>query len=94
MFASYLSHDRLIMKLAEEIEADYGEMDQLKQSIQHAKDSMLDAEYQTKKLRNSQKEFNKKIVNEDAYYKFFAYTAVIHKNRAENPKKVLKDIEV
>jgi predicted patatin/cPLA2 family phospholipase len=46
------------------------------------------------KHENKQRGLNKKIVNEDAYYKLLAYSSVIDRDNDENDqKKEIIDIE-
>ena len=45
------------------------------------------------KTTNRQPEFNKGVVNEDAFYKFLAYSGNLQKKRAENPKATHGDLE-
>ena len=43
------------------------------------------------KQRNEQKETNEGIKNEDAIYKFLAYSGMLHKKRAADKKATMKD---
>jgi len=46
------------------------------------------------KTANRQPDFNKGIINEDAFYKFLAYSGNLQKKRAENPKATHGDLEI
>lgn len=43
------------------------------------------------KQRNKQQEFNRGILNEDAFYKFFAYSGQLEKQRRDNHKETMND---
>jgi hypothetical protein len=43
------------------------------------------------KSRNKQQEYNKGIINEDAFYKFFAFTGQLEKKRRDNHKETMAD---
>jgi len=46
------------------------------------------------KTRNLQNTFNDGVVNEDAFYKFYAYTGLLEKKRRENHKETMADIVI
>ena len=46
------------------------------------------------KTQNRQPEFNKGIVNEDAFYKFLAYSGNLHQNRAKDYKGTHGDLQI
>jgi len=48
-------------------------------------------EKQYMKTKNQQPAFNKDIVNEDAFYKFLAYTGNLEKKRRNNSKEASTD---
>jgi hypothetical protein len=57
----------------------------------HERDAKRSNEKQYRKTRNHQPEFNKGVVNEDAFYKHLAYTGLLEKKRRDNRKEVLED---
>ena len=46
------------------------------------------------KTKNEQPQFNKNVQNEDAFYKFLAYTGNLEKQRRENRKETLNNFEL
>ncbi len=46
------------------------------------------------KTKNEQPQFNKDVQNEDAFYKFLAYTGNLEKQRRENRKQTLSNFEL
>lgn len=52
------------------------------------------AELQIMKKPNEQPEFNSSVKNEDALYKFLAYSGVLEKKRRENLDKTRKNNEL
>lgn len=57
----------------------------------HERDAERSNEKQLRKVRNHQPEFNKGVVNEDAFYKQLAYSGLLEKKRRDNRKEVLED---
>jgi hypothetical protein len=57
----------------------------------HKKDSERSEEKQRLKVRNTQPEFNKGVINEDAFYKQLAYSGLLEKKRRDNRKEVIDD---
>lgn len=57
----------------------------------HKKDNAINEQKQLMKTRNQQERFNKEIVNEDAFYKFLAYTGNLESKRRANVKETRKD---
>lgn len=55
------------------------------------KEGVQNQELQFMKQQNEQPEFNKSIKNEDALYKFMAYSGMLEKKRRENIDKTRKD---
>lgn len=49
---------------------------------------------QHQKTPNTQREFNKSVKNEDALYKFLAYTGMLEKKRREDVNKTRKSEEI
>jgi hypothetical protein len=43
------------------------------------------------KQKNKQQDYNKGIINEDAFYKFFAFTGQLEKKRRDNHKATMND---
>jgi hypothetical protein len=91
VLAKYLTFDNLLGKLKREIYKDYNELEQMNQMANHAKDSVRSENKQRMKKRNNQPEFNKGVVNEDAFYKHLAYTGLLEKKRRDNHKATLAD---
>lgn len=54
----------------------------------------ISEETQFKKTPNTQAEFNRETKNEDALYKFLAYSGMLEKKRREDLNKTRKDDEV
>jgi hypothetical protein len=52
------------------------------------------AELQIMKKHNEQPEFNSSVKNEDALYKFLAYSGVLEKKRRDNLDKTRKNNEL
>ena len=60
--------------------------------MDHQRDSEASNEMQGLKTRNKQAEFNREVENEDAYYKFLAYSGMLQKNRGgANYEKTMND---
>lgn len=94
VLARYLKHDALYEKLKRDIYKDYNELEQVNQVASGAADEKTSMEKQLLKTANRQPEFNRQIVNEDAYYKFLAYSGNLHQKRAANPKATHGDLEI
>ncbi len=67
---------------------------QLKQSADMFAEGERNSEIQIMKQKNEQPEFNKNIKNEDALYKFLAYSGMLEKKRRENLDKTRKTNEL
>lgn len=55
------------------------------------KEGKNDEEMQFRKTVNTQPQFNKDVKNEDALYKFLAYSGMLEKKRREDLNKTRKD---
>jgi hypothetical protein len=94
ILANYLKQEHLMPKLKREIYKDFNMFDQAGQMARNVKDNKRSQEKQAFKTRSGQEEFNKDVLNEDAYFKFLAYTGNLEKNRRENREATLNDPEM
>jgi hypothetical protein len=91
VLASYLTHDVLFPKLRREVFRDYNDLSQGNQLASHGEDSKTSDQKQTLKTRNFQPIFNKGVENEDAFYKWMAYSGVREQQRMANYKETMND---
>lgn len=88
----YLDISKLLPRLKSTIREYFDSMVQVKQVIELCKEgSNVNKEVQGIKKPNTQDERNKKIKNEDAYYKYLTYSGTMEKNKRLNPKNDLDD---
>lgn len=83
VLARYLKKDIIIEKIRREAYFDYNVLSQAGQELDQIEDKKNSDEIQGMKMRNHQLSFSQVIKNEDAIYKFIAYTGVLEKNRRE-----------
>lgn len=76
VLSRYLQHESLMPKLKESIKTDYHAIDINRGMTMLGKDEQRDLEIQLLKHRHDQRGHNSKIVNEDAYYKRMAFSAM------------------
>lgn len=81
VLARYLKKDIIIEKIRREAYFDYNVLSQAGQELDQIEDKKNSDEIQGMKMRNHQLSFSQVIKNEDAIYKFIAYTGVLEKNR-------------
>jgi len=91
VLSKYLKKDVLMQKLKREVYLDYNELSQHNQVRDHELDSKNSQELQLLKTKNEQAKFSDNLDDEDAYYKFLAYTGVLEKKRGENRKATLEN---
>lgn len=72
----YLQKDNLLPKIKEAISQDYSMLHGLNDAVRHAQDSKTSNEIQMMKHENSQVDYNKKIKDTDAQYKWLAFSAM------------------
>lgn len=82
VLAKYLKHDILVTKLKREIYKDYNGLEQANQVLSHSEENERNLRKQSKKTRNSQPDFNRDVVNEDAFYKLLAFNGNLQKKRS------------
>ena len=92
---SYLQKDVLVPRLKAKAQQDFNELHQAKQTTEMRHEGKNNQEMQALKSNyNEQPEFNRQVVDEDALYKFLAYSAMLEKNRRVDMKKTLKNVEL
>lgn len=91
VLAQHLTKDALIPRLKERVELQRNELVQVKQMTEMGKEGQINEELHYKKSVNNQSAFNRDVKNEDALYKFLAYTGMIEKRRREDLNKTRKD---
>ncbi len=94
VLASHLTKEVLLPRLRQTCEQDANLLLQLKQSSDMLEEGKKNSETQIMKKHNEQPEFNAKVKNEDALYKFLAYSGVLEKKRRENLDKTRKNNEL
>lgn len=94
VLASHLTKDILLPRLRQACDQDANLLLQIKQSSDMHEEGKKNAELQIMKKPNEQPEFNSSVKNEDALYKFLAYSGVLEKKRRENLDKTRKNNEL
>ena len=92
--ASHLTKDTLLPRLKEAVMNDKNNLLQLQQSSDMLAEGKKNEEFQSIKHRNEQPEFNEELKNEDALYKFLAYSGMLEKKRREDINKTRKNNEM
>jgi hypothetical protein len=90
----HLTKETLLPRLKGAIELQRNELQQVKQLTEMNEEGQLNTETQFKKTPNRQAEHNRDVKNEDALYKFLAYSGMLEKSRREDLKKTRKDIMI
>lgn len=88
VLARYLQKDSLLPRLKEVISNDYSMLHASNDAVRHAKDSKLSNDIHMMKHENTQVDYNKKIKNPDAQFKWLAFSAM-----AERRNKKLSDTD-
>lgn len=91
VLAQHLTKEALLPRLKERIEQQRNELLQVKQITDMNKEGRNNDEMQFRKTVNTQAQFNKEVKNEDALYKFLAYSGMLEKKRREDLNKTRKD---
>ena len=91
VLSKFLKPDVLMAKLKRRIAQDKNSLSQQNQMADHFRDSKASEEKQTQKTKNTQPLFNKDIANEDALYKFLAFSGQLERKRRENREQTLDD---
>lgn len=94
VLASHLTKDILLPRLRQACDQDANMLLQIKQSSDMLEEGKKNADTQIMKTYNQQPEFNASIKNEDALYKFLAYSGTLEKKRRENLDKTRKNNEL
>ena len=92
--AGHLTKDTLLPRLKESVMNDKNNLLQLQQSSDMLAEGAKNEEFQALKHRNEQPEFNQELKNEDALYKFLAYSGMLEKKRREDIDKTRKNNEM
>lgn len=79
VLAKHLQKDKLLPKLKEAIQDDYNLAEQGKTFVNTARDNERSDDLQNMKKKHGQRAFNKRIKDEDAYYKELAFDAIREK---------------
>ena len=66
----------------------------MKQAADMKREGTENEEMQFLKSNNDQADFNKSVKNEDALYKFLAYSGMLEKKRREDINKTRKNNEI
>lgn len=81
VLARFLKKDVIMKKMRREVYLDYNSLCQSGQMTDQAGDSANSREMQTQKTKNHQLSFTRAIANEDAIYKFLAYSGNLEQKR-------------
>jgi len=94
VLAAHLTKEALLPRLREACEGDRNHLHQLKQLLCMSEEGTRNEHTQHLKTVNDQREINRAVKDEDALYKFLAYSGVLEKQRRENLDKTRKDLEI
>ena len=92
--ATHLTKETLLPRLKQAVSNDKNNILQLQQSSDMLTEGIKNEEFQSLKHRNEQPEFNEELKNEDALYKFLAYSGMLEKKRREDVDKTRKNNEM
>jgi hypothetical protein len=91
VLAQHLTKDILLPRLKQACEGDANLLHHLKHSVDMQNEGKENEELQVMKSYNEQPDFNKSVKNEDALYKFLAFSAMLEKTRRQDLDKTRKN---
>lgn len=88
----HLTQENLLPKLKAEIQKDFSLMNQASHMLEAEKEGSIEnLVKQAVKEPNNQNDENRAIKNEDAFFKFLAFSGMLEQQRRKDIKKTLKD---
>jgi len=94
VLAGHLTKEVLLPRLRDACEQDRNTLIQMRQGADMLKEGKKNEETQFLKRPNEQSDFNQSIKNEDALYKFLAYSGMLEKKRRDDIDKTRKNNEI
>ena len=91
VLAKCLERDTLLGKLRRDLDMTFSTFEHVNQLTDQLQGNENNEKKQRMKERNAQPEFNRGIVDEDAFYKHLAYSGMLEKQRSADKQKTFAD---